>query len=125
MAVELSWTLQIFRELHIKLHSPPQLLYDSNSVIFIVPNSVTKSGSKHIDIDYHFVRELVAQKVLCLGFFPSQLQLVDVFPKGVAKLQYLLVRSKLCMFPHTTTPTLRGDVRGESEYADIEDSPQS
>lgn len=125
MAAELSWTLQLFRELHIKIHSPPQLLYDYNNAIFIVSNSVTKSGSKHIDIDNHFVRELVAQKVLCPGFFPSQLKLADVFPKGVAKLQYLLVRSKLCVFPHTTTPTLRGDIRGESGYADIEDSPQS
>ncbi|KAE8701310.1 ATP-dependent DNA helicase PIF1-like [Hibiscus syriacus] len=108
VAVELSWTLQLLRELHITLPSPPRLLCDNQSAIFMASNPVTKSRSKHIDIDYHFVRELVARRVLSLGFVPSHLQLADVFTKGVPKLQFLLDCSKLCVFPISPTPTLRG-----------------
>ncbi|KAJ0077486.1 hypothetical protein Patl1_35615 [Pistacia atlantica] len=59
---------------------------------------------------------------------PPWFQLADVFTKAVAKLQFLLDRGKLCIFPLSTTPTLRGDIRGQSNSSDydqdISDSPQ-
>ncbi|KAE8692073.1 hypothetical protein F3Y22_tig00110860pilonHSYRG00043 [Hibiscus syriacus] len=120
VAAELSWALQLLRELHITLFSPPRLLCDNQSAIFMASNPVTKSRFKHIDIDYHFVRELVARRVLSLGFVPSHLQLADVFTKGVPKLQFLLDCSKLCVLPISPTPTLRGDIRGESASPDCD-----
>ncbi|XP_052203117.1 uncharacterized mitochondrial protein AtMg00810-like [Diospyros lotus] len=60
IVAELSWTLQLLRELQITFPSPLRLFCDNNSSIFIASNPVTKSRSKHIDIDYHFVRELIA-----------------------------------------------------------------
>ena len=127
VATEISWMLQLLRELHITLPSSPRLLCDNTSAIFIASNPVTKSRSKHINIDYHFVRELVAGKTLSLCFVPSHLQLADVFTKGVAKLQFLLDRGKLCVFPFSTTTTLRGDIRDKSGSLnydqDISDTP--
>jgi hypothetical protein len=98
-------TFQFLRELKITLSSPLRLLCDNNSAIFIAINPITKSHSKHIDIGYHFVRELVSQKVLTLGFVPSHLQLVDVFIKRVARLLFFLDHGKLCvsLFSATTT----------------------
>ena len=127
VAAELSWTLQLLQELQITLPSPPKLLCDNNSAIFIASNPVTKSRSKHIDIDYHFVRELVAKRVINLSFVPSHLQLADVFTKAVAKLQFLFDRGKLCVSPISPMPTLRGDIKGNSDSfdhdQDISDSP--
>uniref|UniRef100_A0A6N2KNP9 Integrase catalytic domain-containing protein n=1 Tax=Salix viminalis TaxID=40686 RepID=A0A6N2KNP9_SALVM len=124
VAAELSWILQLLRELQITLPSPPKLLCDNNSAIFIASNPVTKSRSKHIDIDYHFVRELVAKRVINLSFVPSHLQLADVFTKAVAKLQFLFDRGKLCVSPISPTPTLRGDIRGNSDSSDSSDHDQ-
>jgi len=119
--------LQLLRELHITLPYSPRLLCDNTSSIFIASNPVTKSRSKHINIDYHFVRELVAGKTLSLCFVPSHLQLANVFTKEVAKLQFLLDHGKLCVFPFSTTTTLRGDIRdksGSPNYGqDISDTP--
>lgn len=99
VVAELFWMLKLFRQLQISLSSPPRLLCDKNNAIFIASNSMTKSRSKNIDIDYHFIRELVAQKGIGLSFVTSHLQLVNVFTKGVARLQFLLDRGKLCLFP--------------------------
>ncbi|BFG35424.1 hypothetical protein CerSpe_216980 [Prunus speciosa] len=120
VVAELSWALQLLRELQITLPSPPRLLCDNDSAIFIASNPVTKSRSKHIDIDYHFVRGLVARRVISLGFVPSHLQLADVFTKGVAKLQFSLDRGKLCVFALSTKPTLRGDITGQSDSSDCD-----
>ena len=71
-------------------------------------NPVTRPRSKHIAIDYHFVRELVANGSLKLQFVPSSLQLADSLTKGVSKPQFFLFRNKLRVLPSPTL-TLQGD----------------
>jgi hypothetical protein len=38
---------------------------------------------KHIEVDYHFVRERVAQKLLRVKFISSKDQLADIFTKAL------------------------------------------
>ncbi|KAL6324774.1 hypothetical protein AAG906_018301 [Vitis piasezkii] len=59
--------------------------------------------SKHIAIDYHFVRELVANGTLKVDFILSHLQLADSLTKGVTKPQFFLFQSKLNVI---SSPTL-------------------
>ena len=99
VVAEFYWILKLFRQLQISLSSPPRLLCDKNNAIFIASSSMTKSCSKNIDIDYHFIRKLIAQKVIGLSFVTSHLQLVNVFTKRLARLQFLLDRGKLFLFP--------------------------
>ncbi|KHN21171.1 Copia protein, partial [Glycine soja] len=44
--------------------------------------------SKHIDIDYHFIRELVQSNILKLVHVKSQHQVVDVFTKPLMLLAF-------------------------------------
>jgi len=76
-------------------------------------NPVTRPQSKHIAIDYHFVRELIANGSLKIDFVPSHLQLADSLTKGVTKPQFFLFRSKLSVLPSPTL-TLKGGDKGES-----------
>ncbi|RVW74885.1 Retrovirus-related Pol polyprotein from transposon RE1 [Vitis vinifera] len=73
-------------------------------------NPVTRPRSKHIAIDYHFVRELVDKGTLKIDFVPSHLQLADSLTKGVTKPQFYIFRSKLSVLPSTTL-TLQGVIR--------------
>ncbi|GJW86483.1 retrovirus-related pol polyprotein from transposon TNT 1-94 [Tanacetum coccineum] len=48
------------RELHALPPDRPTLLCDNKSALFMSQNPVSHKRAKHIDLDYHFVRELVA-----------------------------------------------------------------
>ena len=76
-------------------------------------NPVTRPHSKHVAIDYHFVRELVANGTSKVDFIPSHLQLADSLTKGVTKPQFFLFRCKLSIIPSPKL-TLQGDDKGES-----------
>jgi hypothetical protein len=39
---------------------------DSQSVFFLAKNSVSHSKTKHIDVQYHFVRDMVEEKKVLL-----------------------------------------------------------
>ena len=54
---------------------------DNTSAINLSKNPVQHSNSKHIEIRYHFVRDLVEDKVVCLEFIHTNNQKADFFTK--------------------------------------------
>ena len=57
------------------------VFYDNTSAINLSKNPVQHSKSKHIEIRYHFIRDLVAEKVVCLEFIHIDNQKADIFTK--------------------------------------------
>ena len=60
-AAELMWLTHLLRDLNV-YSAPPTLLCDNKSAIFLSQNPVAHKCAKHIDINYHFVCELVLSK---------------------------------------------------------------
>jgi hypothetical protein len=54
-------------------------------------------GQKHIEVDYHFVRERVAQKLLDIRFISSGDQVADGFTKSLSNRQLELFRRNLSL----------------------------
>ena len=54
---------------------------DTTSAINLSKNLVQHSKSKHIKIRYHFIRDLVEEKVVCLEFIHTENQKADIFTK--------------------------------------------
>jgi hypothetical protein len=48
------------------------IFYDKNPAIMLSKNHVFHKKTKHIDTRYHFIRELVNNKEICLGFYRSE-----------------------------------------------------
>ena len=57
------------------------VLCDNTSAINLSKNPVQYSKSKHIEIRYHFIRDLVEDKIVWLEFINTDNQKVDVFTK--------------------------------------------
>jgi hypothetical protein len=46
-------------------------------------NHVFHARTKHIEVDYHFVRERVARKLLDIDYVPTGYQIADGFTKAL------------------------------------------
>ena len=58
-ATKLCWLCQLLKYLGIFLSIPPKLWYDNVSALAIASNPVFHACTKHIEVDYHFIRERV------------------------------------------------------------------
>ena len=54
---------------------------DNTSAINLSKSPVQHSKSKHIEIRYHFIQDLVEDKVVCLEFINEDNQKTDIFTK--------------------------------------------
>jgi hypothetical protein len=67
------------------LHSDPPILWcDNVSALAIASNPVFHARTKHIEVDFHFVRERVLRKDLVVKFVSTVDQLADIFTKSLS-----------------------------------------
>ena len=65
---------------------------DNSSAIDISKNPVQHSKTKHIKIRYHFIRDLVERKIMCLEYIPTKRQNADIFTKPLNKSKFETLR---------------------------------
>ena len=61
---------------------------DNTSVINLSKNPVQHSKSKHMEIRYHFIRDLVEERVVCLEFIHTDNQNTNIFTKPLDGLRF-------------------------------------
>ena len=81
---EIIWIQTLLKEL--KVSSPPvaQLKCDNMGAKYLASNPVFHARTKHIEVDFHFVRERVNSKLLQIDFVPSEDQVADGFTKALS-----------------------------------------
>jgi Reverse transcriptase (RNA-dependent DNA polymerase) len=93
-AAELLWLKFLLLDLHISVPSP--ILYcDNLGATYLAANSVFHSRTKHVELDYHFVREKIATGLLRVSFVSSSDQLADSLTKSLPKDHFLWLCDKL------------------------------
>ena len=105
-AAELAWLRQVLCDLGIFLSSALAIWCDNTSAIALASNPIFHSQTKHIEVDYHFMRECVVRDDLHLHFISTEDQLADLFTKPLSTPRFLKLTSKL-MFS-TPTHSLEG-----------------
>ncbi|KAI3516852.1 hypothetical protein L1887_15941 [Cichorium endivia] len=96
---ELLWLKQLISDLQVPITGPPLLLCDNVGAIFMTKNPVISTRSKHIALDFHFIREQVEAGQLKICHVSSKDQLADLFTKPLAKDRIVFLRSKLQVHP--------------------------
>ncbi|BBG93855.1 transposable element gene [Prunus dulcis] len=82
-AADIAWIRQVLQDVKFFLPNPPLVYCDNISALALSSNPVYHSRIKHLDIDYHFVREKVQKKDLLVQYVPTEEQVADVFTKGL------------------------------------------
>ncbi|KAI3673709.1 hypothetical protein L6452_39837 [Arctium lappa] len=98
-AAEIVWITHLLRELHALPPDRPTLLCDNKSALFMTQNPVSHKRAKHIDLDYHFIRELVSSDKFFTKFVPTNLQVADIITKSLLLPQFETFRTMLRLGP--------------------------
>ncbi|GJT04452.1 ribonuclease H-like domain-containing protein [Tanacetum coccineum] len=80
---ETCWLRNLLRELHTPLATATLVYCDNVSAVYLSSNPVQHQRTKHIEIDIHFVRDLVATGAIRVLHVPSRYQYADIFTKGL------------------------------------------
>ncbi|GJX49284.1 ribonuclease H-like domain-containing protein [Tanacetum coccineum] len=92
---ETCWLRNLLRELHTPLSTATLVYCDNVSAVYLSSNPVQHQRTKHIEIDIHFVRDLVAAGHIRVLHVPSRYQYADVFTKGLPTVLFDEFRSSL------------------------------
>jgi histone deacetylase 1/2 len=96
---EVIWVESLLVELGVKFRRPSRLWCDNLGATYLFANPVFHARAKHIEIDFHFVRERVAKKLLEVRFIASNDQVADGFTKALPTHKLEVFRSNLNLEP--------------------------
>lgn len=68
---------------------------DNMSAIKLIKNPEFHQRSKHIDVKYHFIRNLYESGELDVKYVKSEDQIADIFTKALGKPRFLYLKEKL------------------------------
>jgi hypothetical protein len=80
-ACQAIWLRRILEEIQFKQQGATSIYCDNSSTIKLSRNLVLHGRSKHIDVKYHFLRDLAKDEVINLIFCRSEDQVADIFTK--------------------------------------------
>ncbi|GJY29431.1 ribonuclease H-like domain-containing protein [Tanacetum coccineum] len=92
---ETCWVRNLLRVLHTPLSSATIVYCDNVSAVYLSSNPVQHQRTKHIEIDIHFVRDLVATGQVRVLHVPSRFQYADIFTKGLPSALFEEFRTSL------------------------------
>jgi len=120
---KLYWIQMLFKELGIGISSTPTLWCDNISAIALSSNPVFHARTKHVEIDYHFIREKVCHRGVKVQYISTLDQVADIFTKGQFAQQFQVLKHKLmvCSRPINLKGGVRSsDALGERQQHDVQ-----
>jgi len=92
---EMMWIQKLLTELQVPHPKAARLWCDNLGAKYLSANPIFHARTKHIEIDFHFVRETVAQKLLDIRFISTNDQVADGFTKALPVQKLVMFRSNL------------------------------
>nr|GEU61779.1 NBS-containing resistance-like protein [Tanacetum cinerariifolium] len=99
VVAQTAWLRNLLRELHSPLSTATLVYCDNVSAVFMSGNPVQHQRTKHIEIDIHFVRDMVTAGHVRFLHVPSRYQYADIFTKGLPSALFEEFRSSLSVHP--------------------------
>jgi hypothetical protein len=84
VACEIVWLQKLLSNLGQSVDAPVVIYCDNISSILLANNLVYHARTKHIEVQYHFIREKVIAKEIDLIHVSTEDQVVDIFTKALS-----------------------------------------
>lgn len=96
------WMQRVLKKIGYMGNVSTVIFCDNSSTIKLARNPVVHGRSKHIDVHYHFLRELVNDGVVQLPFCGTRQQIAGIFTKPLKLELFWELRRRLevCELPH-------------------------
>lgn len=85
---ELKWLKALLLSLGVHHQKIIPLFYDSQYALHIAHNLVFHERTKHIELDYHFIRDVIVEGFIAPSYVSTKTQLADIFTKALGKQQF-------------------------------------
>lgn len=101
---EILWLKALLKSLGVSHSAPVRLYCDNTATLQIAANPVFHERTKHIEIDCHFIRDLIIAGKVVTTHVSSTQQPADIFTKALVTPQFRHLLSKLGILdPHAPT----------------------
>lgn len=92
---ELTWLKQLLENLGVSLQEPALLHCDNKAALHIAANLVFHERTRHIEMDYHYIRDKIQDGSIVTRFVNSAYQVADVLTKALGKEAFIPMIYKL------------------------------
>jgi hypothetical protein len=82
---EAVWLHKILTDLFDYEMDPTTIDCDNQSCVKLSKNPVFYDRSNHIEIKYHYIRDMVQRKTVHVQYLPTHEHIIDIFTKPLAK----------------------------------------
>ena len=83
---EAKWLRKLQAEIFPTISTPTVNYEDNQSTIKLTANPLHSNRSKHIDVRYHSIREIVKSKIVEIKYLPTTEMIADIMTKSLGKI---------------------------------------
>jgi hypothetical protein len=92
---EAVWLPKLLTDLFDHEMDPTTIHCDNQSCVKLSENLAFHDISKHIEIKYHYIRDMVQRKTIHVQYLPTHEQIADIFTKPLSKTKFEYFRERL------------------------------
>ena len=96
---EMEFVQQVVESMGLKVQLPMTLYVDNTGAIDLAENWSTTGMTKHIDVPFHYQREMNERGMMEIKFVKSELNVSDIFTKNLSEKLFHHPAETLGIFP--------------------------